>query len=78
MADKVQLQFELSDRISDLVYIFLNENKDQLVRLEGLKNFIRSGLNILNKEWNKIDKWRINKFLYMVRVLHRKSFDCLM
>lgn len=74
MADKVQLQFELSDRISELVYIFINESKDQLLSLEGLKNFIRSGLNILNKEWNKIDKWRINKFLYMVRALHKHSF----
>jgi hypothetical protein len=72
------MQYELSDRIGELVYIFINEKKDELVSQEGLKNFIRSGLNILSKEWNKIDKWRINKFLYMVRVLHLKSFECLM
>ncbi len=68
----------MSEKISDLVYVYFNENADQLLNQEGLKNFIRSGLNILNKEWNKIDKWRINKFLYIVRVLHKKSFECLM
>ena len=43
-----------------------------------LHDFIRAAMNILNREWNKIDKWRVNKFLYIVRQIHIKSFESIM
>ena len=78
MADKENIQYELSDQISDLVYCMISADKQSVLDNNKLHNFIRAAMNILNKEWNKIDKWRVNKFLYIVRQIHKKSFQCIM
>ena len=68
-ADKPVLQNELSDNIAGLV-LFLAKNDSPL-------EFFKAGLNILSKEWNKIDYYRLNKFLYLVNSLLRASFEAL-
>lgn len=62
-ADKVKIQHELADSISKIMDIFSNTSPNLLF------DWFKSGLNILNKEWNKIDYYRINKFMYLVNKL---------
>ncbi|RCN50270.1 nucleolar protein,Nop52 [Ancylostoma caninum] len=63
MQGKMLLQEELADRISQLLLVFSNEEERVL--------FIQSTFKSLAKEWNHIDRWRMDKFLMMMRrVLH--------
>lgn len=36
--------------------------------------FVESFWNIMNKEWNELDKWRIDKFLMLMRYVIRECF----
>ncbi|VDP31541.1 unnamed protein product [Heligmosomoides polygyrus] len=55
MQDKMLLQEELADRISQLLLVFTSEQERVL--------FIESVFKSLAKEWNHIDRWRMDKFL---------------
>ena len=68
-ADKPIIQNELSDNIAGLI-VFLAKNDSPF-------EFLKAGLNILSKEWSKIDYYRLNKFLYLVTSLLRASFEAL-
>lgn len=41
---------------------------------EQFCNFVESFWNIMNKEWKELDKWRIDKFLMLMRYVIRESF----
>ena len=62
-ADKVRLQHELADNITKILDIFSNNYPELMF------DWLKAGLNILSKEWNKIDYCRINKFMYLVNRL---------
>ncbi|KIH60439.1 nucleolar protein,Nop52 [Ancylostoma duodenale] len=69
MQDKMLLQEELADRISQLLLVFSNEEERVL--------FIQSTFKSLAKEWNHIDRWRMDKFLMMMRRVLRVLFKHL-
>ncbi|CAJ0603048.1 unnamed protein product [Cylicocyclus nassatus] len=69
MQDKMLLQEELADRISQLLPVFTHENQRVL--------FIQSIFKSLAKEWNHIDRWRMDKFLMMMRRVLRVLFKYL-
>uniref|UniRef100_A0A7I4YJG3 Nucleolar protein,Nop52 n=1 Tax=Haemonchus contortus TaxID=6289 RepID=A0A7I4YJG3_HAECO len=66
MQDKMLLQEELADRISQLQLVFTREDERVL--------FVESTLKNLAKEWYSIDRWRMDKFLMMMRRLLRVLF----
>uniref|UniRef100_A0A914DWX8 Uncharacterized protein n=1 Tax=Acrobeloides nanus TaxID=290746 RepID=A0A914DWX8_9BILA len=66
MQDKMILQEEMADNICGLIYLFKSE--DQSI------GFLRSLLFTLSKEWPLIDRWRMDKFLLLVRRLFRTIF----
>uniref|UniRef100_A0A915DG95 Uncharacterized protein n=1 Tax=Ditylenchus dipsaci TaxID=166011 RepID=A0A915DG95_9BILA len=63
MQDKPLLQEELADSISNLINLFKSE--DQVL------DFVRALLIALSKEWPLIDRWRMDKFLMLIRRLFR-------
>ncbi|WKY04320.1 hypothetical protein Q1695_005375 [Nippostrongylus brasiliensis] len=69
MQDKMLLQEELADRISQLLLVFTSEEERVL--------FIESVFKSLAKEWNHIDRWRMDKFLMMMRRVLRVLFTHL-
>ncbi|KAK6057181.1 nucleolar protein,Nop52 [Cooperia oncophora] len=69
MQDKMLLQEELADRISQLQLVFTREEERVL--------FIESVFKSLAKEWNHIDRWRMDKFLMMMRRVLRVLFTHL-
>ncbi|VDO52447.1 unnamed protein product [Haemonchus placei] len=66
MQDKMLLQEELADRISQLQLVFTREEERVL--------FVESTFKNLAKEWYHIDRWRMDKFLMMMRRLLRVLF----
>lgn len=56
-------QEELANRISQLLLVFSNEEQRVL--------FIQSTFKSLAKEWNHIDRWRMDKFLMVGKYLHQ-------
>uniref|UniRef100_A0A1I7XS14 Ribosomal RNA processing protein 1-like protein n=1 Tax=Heterorhabditis bacteriophora TaxID=37862 RepID=A0A1I7XS14_HETBA len=69
MQDKMVLQEELADRISGLFLVFNHESERAL--------FIRSIFKSLSKEWHHIDRWRMDKFLMLMRRVLRALFEYL-
>ncbi|KAK6016968.1 nucleolar protein,Nop52, partial [Ostertagia ostertagi] len=69
MQDKMLLQEELADRISQLQLVFTREEERVL--------FVESIFRSLAKEWNHIDRWRMDKFLMMMRRVLRVLFTHL-
>ncbi|KAM3141050.1 hypothetical protein pb186bvf_006851 [Paramecium bursaria] len=51
----------------------------QLVRVVGhqFSSYIKAMIYVLNKEWEKIDYWRINKFMLLVREIIEEIFKYL-
>lgn len=70
MCDKPLIQEELADRICNLVSCF--NNKDDQVVL-----FIRTYFQTILREWNGIDKWRIDKFMMQMRRMLNKMLEFL-
>lgn len=70
-ADKVKIQNELSDNIAKIMNIFVNSSDDVFFE------WIKGAFSILVKEWNKIDYYRINKFMYLVNQLIIESLNIL-
>ncbi|XP_061698118.1 ribosomal RNA processing protein 1 homolog A-like isoform X3 [Syngnathoides biaculeatus] len=69
MQDKPLLQEDLSDSISTLIHSFHDIN-GQLLYLE-------SCLKTFKREWNGIDRLRMDKFYQLIRFMFRKSFEML-
>ncbi|KAI4894810.1 hypothetical protein NFI96_000654 [Prochilodus magdalenae] len=69
MQDKPLLQEELSDRISGLIHSF-HTTDSQLLYFETF-------LQTLKREWNGIDRLRMDKFFQLVRFVFRQAFEVL-
>ncbi|VDM27102.1 unnamed protein product [Toxocara canis] len=66
MQDKMLLQEELADNIASLITHFSSEQQSVL--------FVKSMLVSLSNEWCRVDRWRMDKFLMLMRRLLRKLF----
>ncbi|GMT26117.1 hypothetical protein PFISCL1PPCAC_17414, partial [Pristionchus fissidentatus] len=66
MQDKMINQEELADNITSLLTIFETEDESAL--------YVKCFLAALNKEWQCIDRWRMDKFLMLIRRLIRTAF----
>ncbi|CAD5206753.1 unnamed protein product [Bursaphelenchus okinawaensis] len=66
MQDKMLLQEELSDEYGSLVNLY-NTHEEAI-------EYMRSMMYTLSKHWLNIDKWRMDKFLQMMRRLFRAFF----
>ncbi|XP_017265561.1 ribosomal RNA processing protein 1 homolog B [Kryptolebias marmoratus] len=69
MQDKPLLQEELSNHIASLIHGFHDIDK-QLMYLESF-------LQTLKREWNGIDRLRMDKFYQLVRFMFRQTFEVL-
>ncbi|KAL6485085.1 hypothetical protein MHYP_G00071300 [Metynnis hypsauchen] len=69
MQDKPLLQEELSDRISSLIHCFHSADNQLL--------YFETFLQTLKREWNGIDRLRMDKFYQLVRFVFRKAFEVL-
>ncbi|KAI6177993.1 hypothetical protein M3Y98_00452800 [Aphelenchoides besseyi] len=66
MQDKMLNQEELSDEYGSLIELLSTENE--------IIEYMRSMLRTLSKHWMNIDRWRIDKFLMLLRRLFRAFF----
>ncbi|KAI6202725.1 hypothetical protein M3Y94_00474100 [Aphelenchoides besseyi] len=66
MQDKMLNQEELSDEYGSLIELLSTE--DEVIE------YMRSMLRTLSKHWMNIDRWRIDKFLMLIRRLFRSFF----
>ncbi|XP_030642496.1 ribosomal RNA processing protein 1 homolog B [Chanos chanos] len=69
MQDKPLLQEELSNRISTLIHSFQSFDSQLL--------FFEAFLQTVKREWNGIDRLRMDKFYQLVRFVFREVFDVL-
>ncbi|XP_069491774.1 ribosomal RNA processing protein 1 homolog B-like [Ambystoma mexicanum] len=69
MQDKPLLQEELANTLSQLIHAFLNTEAQML--------FLRTFWQTMNREWNGIDRLRLDKFYMLSRMLLRESFQVL-
>ncbi|GMS96470.1 hypothetical protein PENTCL1PPCAC_18645 [Pristionchus entomophagus] len=66
MQDKMLNQEELADNISGLLNVFESEDEKAL--------YVQCFFAALSKEWQVIDRWRMDKFLMLIRRLVRTAF----
>ncbi|KAJ6667646.1 hypothetical protein lerEdw1_016767 [Lerista edwardsae] len=69
MQDKPLLQEELSNNISQLIHIIED--------MEARHLFIQTFWQTMNREWNGIDRLRLDKFYTLMRMMLRQSFEVL-
>ncbi|XP_042314974.1 ribosomal RNA processing protein 1 homolog B isoform X2 [Sceloporus undulatus] len=69
MQDKPLLQEELSNNISQLVHVIENMDARHL--------FIETFWQTMNREWNGIDRLRLDKFYMLIRMMLKQSFEVL-
>uniref|UniRef100_A0A0M3INZ7 Ribosomal RNA processing protein 1 n=1 Tax=Ascaris lumbricoides TaxID=6252 RepID=A0A0M3INZ7_ASCLU len=69
MQDQMLLQEELADNIASLITLFAGEQQSVL--------FIKCMLLSLSNEWHLVDRWRMDKFLMLMRRLLRALFKHL-
>ncbi|XP_036401088.1 ribosomal RNA processing protein 1 homolog A-like [Megalops cyprinoides] len=69
MQDKPLLQEELSTQISNLIHSLQNIDSQFL--------FLESFLMTINREWNGIDRLRMDKFYALVRFVFRQMFEMM-
>ncbi|KAG5282796.1 hypothetical protein AALO_G00034680 [Alosa alosa] len=69
MQDKPLLQEELSEQISGLLHSFQNTNTQLL--------YVETFLQTVKREWNGIDRLRMDKFFQLVRFVFRQVFETL-
>ncbi|XP_048349463.1 ribosomal RNA processing protein 1 homolog B [Sphaerodactylus townsendi] len=69
MQDKPLLQEELSNNISQLINVIENMDARHL--------FIQTFWQTMNREWNGIDRLRLDKFYMLIRMVLRQSFEVL-
>ncbi|EAR92369.1 nucleolar protein,Nop52 protein (macronuclear) [Tetrahymena thermophila SB210] len=60
-SDKVPVQQALADELANLIF---SVNKQ---KFEAINMWFQACFNIMNKEWAKIDYWRVNKFSSLMR-----------
>lgn len=70
MCDKALIQEELNDRICNLIHCFNNNDKQVML-------FVKVYFITIIREWNGIDKWRIDKFMMMMRTMLRQTLNYL-
>lgn len=70
MCDKALIQEELNTRICNLIKCF-NKNDEQVML------FVKVYFITIIREWNGIDKWRMDKFMMMVRTMLKETFNYL-
>ncbi|KAL0216406.1 hypothetical protein P9112_008590 [Eukaryota sp. TZLM1-RC] len=66
-SDKPLVQASLSERVSSCIQML---NEDQAVR------FFTFLLTELGRQWGNIDNLRLDKFLYLIRLLLRRAMTC--
>uniref|UniRef100_A0A915AH85 Uncharacterized protein n=1 Tax=Parascaris univalens TaxID=6257 RepID=A0A915AH85_PARUN len=69
MQDQMLLQEELADNIASLITLFAGEQQSVL--------FMKCMLLSLSNEWHLVDRWRMDKFLMLMRRLLRALFKHL-
>ncbi|KAK3601270.1 hypothetical protein CHS0354_040449 [Potamilus streckersoni] len=69
MQDKPIIQEELADTISSLLHIFPHVP----TQFQFLKVFFQTEA----REWNGIDRWRLDKFMMLIRRMLREAFQML-
>ncbi|XP_031436159.1 ribosomal RNA processing protein 1 homolog B-like isoform X3 [Clupea harengus] len=69
MQDKAVLQEELSEQISGLLLSFQNTDTQLL--------YVETFLKTVKREWNGIDRLRLDKFYQLVRFVFRQVFETL-
>ncbi|XP_068930939.1 ribosomal RNA processing protein 1 homolog A [Petaurus breviceps papuanus] len=69
MQDKPLLQEELGNTISQLIHVFQNTETQHL--------FVQTFWQTMNREWNGIDRLRLDKFYMLMRLLLNQSFEVL-
>lgn len=65
MSDKMLVQEELAEQMSSLLHCFYQSGKSSLSN-DGMM-FVRCGLRTLGREWKGIDRFRMDKFMMLVR-----------
>merc|ERR1719189_472444 len=65
MSDKPLVQEELAESISSMVAIFQNS--------QNSIGFIRAFAKTFQREWNRVDRWRMDKTMMFVRRFLRQS-----
>lgn len=68
MCDKALIQEELTEKICSLINCFNNKNKQVML-------FVKIYFQTIIREWNGIDKWRIDKFMMLMRHILRATFS---
>uniref|UniRef100_A0AC34FZQ3 Uncharacterized protein n=1 Tax=Panagrolaimus sp. ES5 TaxID=591445 RepID=A0AC34FZQ3_9BILA len=66
MQDKPILQQELAENIASLIDDFVSHDEGAV--------FVKIFFQALSTEWHLVDRWRMDKFLMMARVMIRKTF----
>uniref|UniRef100_A0A914Z980 Uncharacterized protein n=1 Tax=Panagrolaimus superbus TaxID=310955 RepID=A0A914Z980_9BILA len=69
MQDKPILQQELAENIASLIDDFGTHDEGAL--------FVKIFFQALSTQWHLVDRWRMDKFLMMARVMIRKTFDVM-
>lgn len=69
MQDKPLLQEELANTISQLMHALMNTDAQLL--------FLKTFWQTMNREWNGIDRLRLDKFYTLCRLLLREAFQVL-
>ncbi|XP_072369120.1 ribosomal RNA processing protein 1 homolog B-like [Scyliorhinus torazame] len=69
MQDKPLLQEELANSISQLIYTFKN--------LDAKFLFMETFFQTMNREWNGIDRLRLDKFYMLIRLMLRQFLEVL-
>ncbi|XP_053162030.1 ribosomal RNA processing protein 1 homolog B isoform X2 [Hemicordylus capensis] len=69
MQDKPLLQEELSNNISQLVHVIEN--------MEARHLFIQTFWQTMSREWNGVDRLRLDKFYMLMRMVLRQCFEVL-
>ncbi|KAH0624796.1 hypothetical protein JD844_032606 [Phrynosoma platyrhinos] len=69
MQDKPLLQEELSNNISQLIHVIENMDARHL--------FIETFWQTMSREWNGIDRLRLDKFYTLIRMMLKQSFEVL-
>uniref|UniRef100_A0A674J8L6 Ribosomal RNA processing 1B n=1 Tax=Terrapene triunguis TaxID=2587831 RepID=A0A674J8L6_9SAUR len=69
MQDKPLLQEELASTISQLIHVVQN--------IEAQHLFIQTFWQTMNREWNGIDRLRLDKYYMLIRMVLRQSFEVL-
>ncbi|XP_025070324.1 ribosomal RNA processing protein 1 homolog B [Alligator sinensis] len=69
MQDKPLLQEELADNISQLIHVIQN--------VEARHLFIQTFWQTMNREWNGIDRLRLDKYYMLIRRILKQSFEVL-